>query len=152
MWSIISTRSKRVCIKEPIRIGQHLLLHKSMEEKPSVFLNLVFLVAATNQQGNGSLKHHHFAQFNSFPPVFSSAFFFIQQAQPRLRCCFKCIQDISTKHKVSCRWFIFLHDMFSAKSNYKYSLHIYETMVQGCIAELTVRLMELPIIEGLLRS
>lgn len=69
MWSIISTRSKRVCIKEPIRIGQHLLLHKSMEEKPSVFLNLVFLVAATNQQGNGSLKHHHFAQFNSFPPV-----------------------------------------------------------------------------------
>lgn len=40
-----------------------------MEEKPSIFLNLVFLVAATNQQGNGSLKHRHFAQFNSCPPV-----------------------------------------------------------------------------------
>lgn len=74
-------------------------------------------------------------------------FFLHPTRQLRLRCCLKC-----TKHKVIHKWFIFLRDLFSEKSKYKCSLHNYETMVQGCIAELTTRLMELSSIGGLLRS
>lgn len=154
MWSIISTRSKPlcvcVCVEEHIRIEQHLLLHKSMGEKPSVFLSLsipFFWWQQWISREMDSLEHWHFAQFSSFPPVL---LLFSSSSKPNQR--FRCIQDVFTKHKVFGRWFIYLHDLFSAKSNYKCSLHTYETMVRGCVAELTVRLMELPIIKGFLRS